>query len=58
MIKELLFTDVGLLSLICIIAMIIGSIWLYFWAEKKIKVDTAAKRERDKLRAAAAARKA
>ncbi|MDR0587932.1 MAG: DUF3149 domain-containing protein [Burkholderiales bacterium] len=51
MLQELLFTDVGILSLITIILMIVGTFWLYRWTEKKVEKDTAAKRERDKARA-------
>ncbi|MDR2016275.1 MAG: DUF3149 domain-containing protein [Burkholderiales bacterium] len=40
MIKELLTTDVGVLSLLSIVFMIVMSIYLYLWVEKKIKEDT------------------
>ncbi|MCL2309846.1 MAG: DUF3149 domain-containing protein [Proteobacteria bacterium] len=39
MLKELLTTDVGILSLLSIVFMIVMSIYLYFWVEKKIKED-------------------
>ncbi|MDR1530441.1 MAG: DUF3149 domain-containing protein [Burkholderiales bacterium] len=41
MLKELLFTDVGLLSLFCIIFMIVMSFYLWGWTKKKIEEDTA-----------------
>ncbi|MDR2709837.1 MAG: DUF3149 domain-containing protein [Burkholderiales bacterium] len=39
MLKELLTTDVGLLSLASILFMIVMSIYLWFWMEKKMKED-------------------
>ncbi|MDR2172750.1 MAG: DUF3149 domain-containing protein [Burkholderiales bacterium] len=39
MLKELLTTDVGILSLLSILFMIVMSFYLYFWVEKKIKED-------------------
>ncbi|MDR0770129.1 MAG: DUF3149 domain-containing protein [Burkholderiales bacterium] len=42
MLKELLTTDVGVLSLLSILFMIVMSIYLYFWVEKKVKEDTQA----------------
>lgn len=40
MIKELLSTDVGILSLLCILFMIGMSIWLWRWTKKKMDEDT------------------
>jgi len=50
MLKELLTTDVGLLSLAAIVFMIAMSIYLYIWTEKKIKED--AKQHEKEQRAA------
>ncbi len=50
MLKELLTTDVGILSLLSILFMIVMSIYLYFWIEKKVKEDA---KEHEKAQRAA-----
>lgn len=40
MMKDLFLTDVGVLSLLCIIFMIVMSIWLWKWTKKKMDEDT------------------
>lgn len=54
MLTELLTTSVGLLTLFTILFMIVMAFFLSRYINRHIEQDTVAKRERDRIRAAAA----